>query len=110
MMQGEPHRHTRRRREREPPPMAERDPTFKAGLEGVIAAESEIAEPDRDGGSLRYRGVDIEELAGRVPYGKVWGLLVDGHLNPARPPAEPFPLPVHSGDIRVDIQSAVAML
>src|SRR5918994_5262893 len=35
---------------------------FKPGLEGVVAVETEIAEPDREGGSLRYRGVDIEEL------------------------------------------------
>jgi citrate synthase len=40
----------------------------------------------------------------------VWGLLVDGKFNPGLPPAEPFPLPVHSGDIRVDVQSAIAML
>ncbi len=38
---------------------------FKPGLEGVVAFETEIAEPDRDGGALRYRGVDIEELVGR---------------------------------------------
>src|SRR5438270_630301 len=25
-------------------------------------------------------------------------------------PAEPFPLPVHTGDVRVDVQSALAML
>ncbi len=93
-----------------PAAAAERDPSFKPGLEGVIAFESEIAEPDKEGNALRYRGVDIEELVGRVPFGKVWGLLVDGHLNPGLPPAEPFPLPVHSGDIRVDVQSAVAML
>ena len=37
---------------------------FKPGLEGVVAFETEIAEPDRDGGALRYRGVDIEELVG----------------------------------------------
>jgi len=36
---------------------------FKPGLEGVVAVETEIAEPDREGGVLRYRGVDIEELA-----------------------------------------------
>ena len=90
--------------------MAERDPNFKPGLEGVIAFESEIAEPDKEGSALRYRGVDIEELVGRVPFGKVWGLLVDGHFKPGLPPAEPFPVPVHSGDIRVDVQSAIAML
>ena len=41
---------------------------FKPGLEGVVAFETEIAEPDRDGGALRYRGVDIEELVGSVPF------------------------------------------
>ncbi|MDQ1625908.1 MAG: citrate synthase [Actinomycetota bacterium] len=83
---------------------------FKPGLEGVIAFESEIAEPDREGGALRYRGVDIEDLVGTVSYGNVWGLLVDNEFNPGLPPAEPFPLPVHSGDVRVDVQSALAML
>ncbi|GIF05365.1 citrate synthase 2 [Actinoplanes siamensis] len=83
---------------------------FKPGLEGVTAFETEIAEPDRDGGALRYRGVDIEDLIGQVSFGNVWGLLVDGRFGPGLPPAEPFPVPVHSGDIRVDVQSAVAML
>jgi citrate synthase len=83
---------------------------FKPGLEGVVAFETEIAEPDREGGALRYRGVDIEELAGHVSYGNVWGLLVDNSFSPGLPPAEPYPIPVHSGDIRVDVQSALAML
>src|SRR6202451_4581551 len=83
---------------------------FKPGLEGVIAFESEIAEPDKEGSALRDRGVDIEELVGRVSYGNVWGLLVDGRFAPGLPPAEPFPVPVHSGDIRVDVQSALATL
>jgi citrate synthase len=80
------------------------------GLEGVIAFETQIAEPDKEGSALRYRGVDIEDLVGRVPFGNVWGLLVDGAYEPGLPPAEPFPIPVHSGDIRVDVQSAIAML
>src|SRR3954449_3307661 len=80
------------------------------GLEGVIAFETEIAEPDKEGSALRYRGVDIEDLVGRVSYGNVWGLLVDGRFAPGLPPAEPFPVPVHSGDIRVDVQSALATL
>jgi citrate synthase len=83
---------------------------FTPGLEGVVAFETEIAEPDREGSALRYRGVDIEDLVGVVSFGNVWGLLVDGKFNPGLPPAEPFPIPVHSGDIRVDIQSALAML
>jgi citrate synthase len=83
---------------------------FKPGLEGVIAFESEIAEPDKEGGSLRYRGVDIEELVGHVSFGHVWGLLVDNSFTPGLPPAEPYALPVHSGDIRVDVQAALATL
>ncbi|NUP50773.1 MAG: citrate synthase 2 [Catenulispora sp.] len=83
---------------------------FVPGLEGIIAFETEIAEPDKEGGALRYRGVDIEDLVGRVTFGNVWGLLVDGKFNPGLPPAEPYPVPVHSGDVRVDVQSALAML
>ncbi len=83
---------------------------FKPGLEGVIAFESEIAEPDKEGSSLRYRGVDIEDLVGRVSFGNVWGLLVDDEFNPGLPNAEKFPLPVHSGDVRVDVQAAISML
>ena len=82
----------------------------QSGLEGVVAFATEIAEPDREGGALRYRGVDIEELVGKVPFEQVWGLLVDGKLLPGMPPAEPHPLHVHSGDPRVDVQSALAML
>lgn len=90
--------------------MTEVRPEVQHGLEGVIAFETQIAEPDKEGSALRYRGVDIEDLVGRVPFENVWGLLVDGSYTPGLPPAEPFPLPVHSGDIRVDVQSAVAML
>jgi citrate synthase len=82
----------------------------RSGLEGVVAFATEIAEPDRDGGALRYRGIDIEDLVGRVPYAQVWRLLVDGRLRPGLPPAEPHPLPVRSGDPRVDVQSALAVL
>src|SRR5690349_23236369 len=82
----------------------------QSGLEGVVAFATEIAEPDRAGGALRYRGVDIENLVGAVPYEQVWGLLVDGHFKPGLPPAEPHTLTVRSGDPRVDVQAALAML
>jgi citrate synthase len=82
----------------------------QSGLEGVVAFATEIAEPDKAGGALRYRGVDIEELVGAVPYEQVWGLLVDGRFTPGLPPAEPHALTVRSGDHRVDVQSALAML
>ncbi len=82
----------------------------QSGLEGVVAFATEIAEPDREGGALRYRGVDIEELVGAMPFGRVWGLLVDGSFEPGLPPAVPHPLAIRSGDPRVDVQSALAML
>jgi citrate synthase len=88
----------------------EEHPEVQSGLEGVIAFATQIAEPDKAGGSLRYRGVDIEDLVGKVGYEKVWGLLVDGRFEPGLPPAEPHPLTVRSGDPRVDVQSALAML
>jgi citrate synthase len=82
----------------------------QSGLEGVVAFATEIAEPDKEGGALRYRGVDIEELVGHVPFEHVWGLLVDGAYEPGLPPAEPHGLTVRSGDPRVDVQAALAML
>jgi citrate synthase len=81
-----------------------------SGLEGVIAFDTKIAEPDKEGGALRYRGVDIEELVGKLPFEKIWGLLVDGSYDPGLPPAEPHPLSVRTGDPRVDLQAALAML
>ena len=85
-------------------------PEVQSGLEGVVAFATQIAEPDREGGALRYRGVDIEELVGEVPFEKVWGLLVDGTFEPGLPAAEPHPLAVRSVDPRVDVQAALAML
>ncbi|OLT43860.1 citrate synthase [Saccharomonospora sp. CUA-673] len=93
-----------------PNTQASLDDGFVPGLEGVVAFHTEIAEPDKDGGSLRYRGVDIEDLAGKVSFGDVWGLLVDGGFDRGLAPAEPFPVPVSTGDVRVDAQAAVAML
>ena len=84
---------------------------FVPGLEGVVAFTTEIAEPDRDGGSLRYRGVDIEDLVGhRVTFGDVWALLVDGRFGEGLEPAGPFLLPIQTGDVRVDVQAGLAMM
>jgi citrate synthase len=85
-------------------------PEVHEGLEGVVAFATEIAEPDKAGSALRYRGVDIEELVGRVPFEKVWGLLVDGAFEPGLPPAEPYNIAIHTGDVRADVQASVAML
>jgi citrate synthase len=84
--------------------------TVKPGLADVVAFDTGIAEPDRTGGSLRYRGVDIETLVGRAGFADVWGLLVDGDFTRALPAPEPFATPVRSGVIRVDLQAATAVL
>ncbi len=83
---------------------------FKPGLEGVVAVETEIAEPDREGGSLRYRGVDIEDLVGHYPYEAVWGLLVDDDLNSRMPDPEPYQPAGLTGNAPSDLQAETARL
>jgi citrate synthase len=83
---------------------------IKEGLEGVVAFRTEIAEPDREGGALRYRGVDIEELVGKVPFEQVWGLLVDEALEPGMPVAEEVEPVAHTGQPMLDLQASLAHL
>jgi citrate synthase len=83
---------------------------FKPGLEGVVAFETEIAEPDREGGALRYRGVDIEELVGRFHYEQVWGLLVDESFEPGMPDPAPYEPKHLSGNAPSDLQAETAHL
>jgi citrate synthase len=83
---------------------------FKAGLEGVVAVETEIAEPDREGGVLRYRGVDIGELVGQYPYEFVWGLLVDNDLSVSMPEPEPYEPVGLTGNAPADLQAETARL
>ncbi|HVS84045.1 MAG TPA: citrate synthase 2 [Gaiellaceae bacterium] len=82
---------------------------FTPGLAGVVAFETEIAEPDKDGGELRYRGVNIEDLVGRVPFEHVWGLLVDEELEPGLP-YEHVTLAHHTGGHMSDLQMQLAAL
>jgi len=83
---------------------------FKPGLEGVVAVETEIMEPDREGGSLRYRGVDVEPLVGQVPYENVWGLLVDNDLSSKMPDPEPYEPARLTGNAPADLQAETARL
>ncbi|MFL5950261.1 MAG: citrate synthase 2 [Gaiellaceae bacterium] len=83
---------------------------FKPGLEGVVAVETEIAEPDREGGSLRYRGVDIENLIGRYPYENVWGLLVDDDIDSKMPDPEPYEPAGLTGHAPADLQHETARM
>src|SRR5262245_22997525 len=86
-------------------------PTVNLGLEGVVAFETEIAEPDKEGSALRYRGVDIEELAGSVPFERVWGLVVNESLEDGLPlPLPELEPPSLSGDARVDLQATLPTL
>jgi citrate synthase len=81
-----------------------------SGLEGVIAFATRIAEPDRDGGALRYRGVDIEQLVGTVAFEQVWGLLVDERFEPGLAAATQALGALGSGSVRIDLQAGLAML
>jgi len=83
---------------------------FKPGLEGVVAVETEIAEPDREGGVLRYRGIDIEQLVGHYPYENVWGLLVDDDLSVKMPDPEPYEPAGLTGNAPADLQAETARL
>ena len=85
--------------------------TANLGLEGVVAFETEIAEPDKEGSALRYRGVDIEELAGNVPFEQVWGLVVNESLERGLPLPGPDVQPAsRTGDARVDLQATLPTL
>ncbi len=83
---------------------------FRPGLEGVVAFQTEIAEPDKEGGALRYRGVDIEELVGHYPYEAIWGLLVDESFDPGMPHPDEY-APKHlTGNAPSDLQAETARL
>jgi len=55
-------------------------PVIARGLEGIVAAETNIGDVRGDIGQLIYRGYDINELAGKVTYEEVVYLLWHGHL------------------------------
>src|SRR5205085_10586068 len=85
--------------------------TASLGLGGVVAHETEIAEPDKEGSALRYRGVDIVVLAGHVPFEQVWGLVVNESLERGLPLPGPDVEPAtRSGDARVDLQATLPTL
>ena len=90
--------------------MSSSDNDFRPGLEGVVAVETEIMEPDREGGALRYRGVDVEPLIGKVHYENVWGLLVDNDLNSVMPDPEPYDPATLTGRAPADLQAETARL
>ena len=62
--------------------------TTGAGLEGVVAGESEICFIDGDEGILSYRGYNIHTLADNATFEEVIFLLWNGRL-PRRDELEP---------------------
>jgi citrate synthase len=56
------------------------DSAWKAGLEDVIAARSAVCTIDGAAGRLYYRGYEIGDLAGAVPFEDVTQLLWSGEL------------------------------
>ena len=84
---------------------------FKPGLEGVVAVETEIMEPDREGGTLRYRGVDVEPLIGEYPYENIWGLLVDDDIHSRHAASRALRARGHApGSAPADLQAQTARL
>ena len=64
------------------------DTKWKAGLEDVIAARSAICAIDGGAGRLYYRGYEIGDLAGVVPFEEVTALLWTGERPDATRAAE----------------------
>src|SRR5919109_309500 len=64
------------------------DSSWKAGLEDVIAARSAICAIDGAAGRLFYRGYEIGDLAGVVPFEEVTALLWTGERPDATRAAE----------------------
>lgn len=61
-------------------------------------------------GTHTYRGIGADHAILTRSFESVWALLVDGETGPPLPPAEEFPLPIRTGDHRVDMQAALAGL
>src|SRR5213083_774651 len=76
------------------------DASWKAGLEDVIAARSAVCAIDGAAGRLFYRGYEIGELAGVVPFEEVTALLWSGE----RPDA------ARAADFRARLEAARGLL
>jgi len=100
--------------------------TQAAGLEGVVAGESEICFIDGDEGILSYRGYNIHTLADNAKFEEVVFLLWNGHLprpaeleqlkadlvahRPIPQPVEEFLLKVSKSEPMDVLRTAVSML
>ena len=71
-------------------------PDWKAGLEDVVAARSAVCAIDGEAGRLFYRGYEIGDLAGAIPFEEVTALLWSGEL----------PVPREAADFRARLAAA----
>lgn len=71
-------------------------PVVAKGLEGIVAAATNIAEVDGEKGKLTLRGYDISELSGKVQFEEVCYLLWNGKL----------PNKSEFDDLKAEMQSA----
>lgn len=71
-----------------PAPVTDRKAPVSLGLDGVIVADTAISEVDGERGRLLVAGLDIESLAGHVPFAAACCLLLDGALPGAAALAE----------------------
>lgn len=83
---------------------------YSPGLAGVTAFTTTISEPDREGGTLRYRGVEVDRLAQALNFEDVWSLLVAKDFNYTWTPVDHIPLSESTHDIRIDLQANTAAL
>jgi citrate synthase len=54
------------------------------GLEGIVVTSTKISKIDGQAGKLIYRGYDIADLAGKVPFEAVAHLMLVGHIPDAK--------------------------
>jgi hypothetical protein len=83
---------------------------LQAGLEESSPSRPRSPSRTARAGSLRYRGIDIEELVGHYPYENVWGLLVDDDSTRKMPDPEPYEPAALTGNAPADLQAETARL
>ncbi len=54
--------------------------TVSIGLDGLIVAQTALSSVDGDNGVLKYRGINIDDMANNAAFEEILGLMWDGHL------------------------------
>ena len=87
--------------------------TFAKGLEGVVAAQSEICQIDGAAGKLYYRGISIDDLAEHSSFEETTYLLLYERLPTAAELAEVVhaghPIGLHGRFFRQSVFTTIAL-